>query len=473
MRHSIPARLVALLFVLALAAAVWRFWPRTPTLPAGEIRASGTIEATEVVISPKVSGRILSLAVDEGSAVRTGDLIAVLDSETLRAQVREARSNTDFAQAKLLEALHGNRPEQIAQARALVAQADAGVEGARKALGTASLGLARLSDLKAQLVDAEARYEADIAARQQAEDALKLLVAGPRFDQVKQAEGAVTQAKAALSSAQDNATRMTRLFQQGAISAQQNVAAVSARDQAQAALDQAQAHLADLKAGARPQEVGQARMAVAQASADLEGARLGLENARQVYQDRLNPLAQKNAARAAYDSAVAQAKAARDQLALLLAGTRIEDIHAAEAQVGQARAAVTQAQSQLGDASVYAPLSGVVETKSAEAGEVMTPGAPLVTVADLDHPWLRVYVPEDQYGRLKLGQKAKVSVDSYPGQVFTGKVVEIASDAEFTPKNVQTEQERVKLVFGIKINLENKDHRLKPGMPADAVVSVD
>ena len=123
-----------------------------------------------------------------------------------------------------------------------------------------------------------------------------------------------------------------------------------------------------------------------------------------------------------------------------------------------------------GDARVTAPIAGVINSKTAELGEVVAPGAPIVSLYDLDHVWLRVFVPENLYGRIKIGQDVSVTVDSYPKIVFHGTVSQIASDAEFTPKNVQTEEERVKLVYGVKVNLDNRDHRLKPGMPADAIL---
>ena len=127
----------------------------------------------------------------------------------------------------------------------------------------------------------------------------------------------------------------------------------------------------------------------------------------------------------------------------------------------------------VGDAQLYAPVTAVVKTKSALAGESLQPGSPVVTLADLDHIWIRVYVPEDQYGKLKLGQNVDVSVDSFPKEVFRGRLVSIATDAEFTPKNAQTPEERVKLVFAVKITVENPDRRLKPEMPGDATIRVN
>jgi HlyD family secretion protein len=117
---------------------------------------------------------------------------------------------------------------------------------------------------------------------------------------------------------------------------------------------------------------------------------------------------------------------------------------------------------------IYAPVSGVVLRKNVELGETVSPGIPVYTIGDLENPWIKVYVKEDKLGFVKLGQKAKITVDSYPGKVYEGKISYISSEAEFTPKNVQTQEERVKLVFGIKVSVKNINDELKPGMPADA-----
>jgi HlyD family secretion protein len=121
---------------------------------------------------------------------------------------------------------------------------------------------------------------------------------------------------------------------------------------------------------------------------------------------------------------------------------------------------------------LQAPFDGIVLVRQAELGEVVSPGTPIVTLADLDHIWLRVYLPETDLGKLHWGQEVNVRTDTYPGKTYRGRVSVIASDAEFTPKSVQTEKERVTLVYRIKIDVENPNHELKPGMPADAYVDV-
>ena len=141
-----------------------------------------------------------------------------------------------------------------------------------------------------------------------------------------------------------------------------------------------------------------------------------------------------------------------------------------EANIGRDRAALASAEAQLGYTVLRAPQAGVVLRKHVEAGEIVAAGTPVVTLADLRNIWLRIYVPEPQIGRIKLGQAAEITGDAYRGKVYAGRVTFINSEAEFTPKNVQTQEERVKLIFAVKITVDNPDQELKPGMPADAKI---
>ena len=122
---------------------------------------------------------------------------------------------------------------------------------------------------------------------------------------------------------------------------------------------------------------------------------------------------------------------------------------------------------QIENSIIKSPINGLVLSKNTEAGEVVLPGTSLLTVGDLSKPWVKIYIKETDLGKVKLGQKAEVRIDTYPDKVFEGKVTYISNQAEFTPKNIQTKEERVKLVFGIKVSLDNPLQILKPGMPAD------
>ena len=122
--------------------------------------------------------------------------------------------------------------------------------------------------------------------------------------------------------------------------------------------------------------------------------------------------------------------------------------------------------------TLSAPSNGVITVRQAELGEVVVPSTPVVTLADLDHIWLRAYIAETDLGRIRWGQEATVTTDTYPGKQYRGRVSFISSSAEFTPKSVQTYKERLTLVYRIKIDIDNPSHELKPGMPADAHIDL-
>jgi HlyD family secretion protein len=171
-------------------------------------------------------------------------------------------------------------------------------------------------------------------------------------------------------------------------------------------------------------------------------------------------------------AARAELRATREHVSLLKAGARPDAVAAARAQIAQADAALTMARARLAEATIVAPIDGVVLRKNLEAGETATPGVPIVTILDTKNLWLRAFVPETDIGRIRVGQPATITVDAYPGRGFAGAITEISSEAEFTPKNVQTKKERVNLVFRIKVAARNPDGVLKPGMPADAIIHV-
>jgi HlyD family secretion protein len=151
---------------------------------------------------------------------------------------------------------------------------------------------------------------------------------------------------------------------------------------------------------------------------------------------------------------------------------REEDLVARRADIARARAQVAIIDTQLQDTVVTSPIDGVVLVKSAEIGEVLAAGTTVVSIGDIDHPWLRAYINERDLGRVKLGQPAKLTTDSFPGKTYTGRVSFIASEAEFTPKQIQTREERVKLVYRIKIDVDNQAHELKTNMPVDAEIEI-
>jgi len=237
-----------------------------------------------------------------------------------------------------------------------------------------------------------------------------------------------------------------------------------------AGLRSAEATLRDLEKGARPQEIEDARAAVSSAEATRTMTEREYQRSDQLYTKNLIAAQDVDRARQAYEVAKAQERIARERLALLLAGSRPDQIDAARWQVTQAESALAQAQSRLREARVVSPIDGVVLRKNLEAGETANPGVPILTLVNPKDVWLRAYVPETEVGRLKVGDTAALRVDAFPNRVFTGRLIEIGSEAEFTPRNVQTKKERVTLVFRIKIQIDNPDGLLKPGLPADADV---
>ncbi len=462
-----PPVIAAIILVIVIAIILYNV---LRSVPATSVTASGIIEATQVTLSAKVLARVTDVYADEGQTVKKGQLLVKLYDADYAAQVAQAQAAYAAAQARLLEALHGARPEDITQARAAVSQAQAAVAGAQRQLSVAEQNYANVRDLEANLEAAQTNYNTAVANLQRTQEALRIVQQGARPEQIQAARAAVAQAQTALTQTQTDYQRAQQLYQRGAISASQLDAARTARDTAQAQLQAAQARLADLEAGATQAEVRQAEAAVAQARAQLVGAQNALRVARQAYRERLPQRQALEASRTQYNTSQAQLLQAQARLQELLAGTRPEEVQAAQAQANQAQAALAQAQTQLANTKVYSPMNGAVITRAVEPGDLATVGSTLMVLADLTSVKLTVYIEEPVYGRLKLGQPADVTVDSYPGTVFRGRVTKIAQQAEFTPKEIQTPEQRAKLVFAVEITVPNPQGKLKPGMPADAVM---
>jgi len=242
--------------------------------------------------------------------------------------------------------------------------------------------------------------------------------------------------------------------------------------QNKASLQEAMTRLAELRAGSRVQEIERARASVNAQAADLDKAKKDYERADILYKNGAISASQFEAAQNAHNTRAAQLKSAQETLSLVREGPRKEDIQAAEHRVQQVKAMVNASEERLKDTVLLAPISGVILRKNVELGETLSSGTPAFTIGDLENPWVKVYVKENKLGQVKLGQKADVKVDSFKDKTYDGTVTFISSEAEFTPKNVQTEEERVKLVFGVKVKVKNENGELKPGMPADVRISI-
>ena len=241
---------------------------------------------------------------------------------------------------------------------------------------------------------------------------------------------------------------------------------------AKAQLLAAQATLSQLTNGSRPQDVSAAQAAVRSAEADKQNAAAEDQRMQQLFADSAVSAQDRDRVRTAYKMASARADQVAQQLSIVIEGPRQEEIELATAKVEQAKQQLELAKTKLAYAQIAAPIDGVVLSKNIEVGEYVSPGTPVVTIGELNQVWLKAYIAESDLGKVKLGQKVSVTTDTYSNKTYRGYISFIASEAEFTPKNIQTSEERVKLVYRIKIVLENAAHELKPGMPADAVINL-
>lgn len=240
------------------------------------------------------------------------------------------------------------------------------------------------------------------------------------------------------------------------------------RAQAEAQVAAARAQVAELEAGARNEEIAQAQAALEAARQREADARRDLDRTRMLFEGGAVSREALDKARLAVELAESQRTQTNEQLRLVQAGPRRERIAAARAQVAQAEAAVRAADAALGNLTLVAPFDGVVTVRHRQPGEVVPPGAPVLTVLDPRDRWVRIYIREDRVGAVKLGGRADIRSDTYPGRAYPGEVSFIASEAEFTPKNVQTTEERVRLVYQVKVRIVGDPrHELKPGLPAD------
>lgn len=234
----------------------------------------------------------------------------------------------------------------------------------------------------------------------------------------------------------------------------------------------ARALLTELERGARPEELRQSQSTVVAAERRMQESESVLARTRRLYEGGAVSREALDQAETAHTVARTQFEQARDQLKLVDTGPRVERIDAQRALVRQADAAVAQVQATIDNALIRAPFSGVVTVRHREPGESTGPGSPVITVMNTNDRWVRIYVREDQVGRVAIGRSAQIKSDSHPNKTFNGRVTFIASEAEFTPRNVQTAEERVKLVYAVKIAIVgDAGMELKPGVPADVVVN--
>jgi HlyD family secretion protein len=244
--------------------------------------------------------------------------------------------------------------------------------------------------------------------------------------------------------------------------------AAARRAQAAAQVAAARAALAELEGGARQEEVEAARAALDAARDRLANSETDYERTRTLFEGGAVSRESLDNARLALEVAKSQRTQAAEQLQLVQKGPRPERIEQARAQVAQASAALRAAEAALGNLTLAAPFGGLVTVRVREPGEIVQAGSPVLTLMDPGDRWVRIYVQEDRLGAVHLGDRAVITSDTFPGKTYPGEVAFIASEAEFTPKNVQTTEERVKLVYAVKVRITgDPGYELKPGLPAD------
>ena len=426
--------------LLSLLLGAWSVGAPPPA-PAPLI-VSGTVEADSVRVTTQVAGRVESLPVDEGDEVQSGQVIAHLDDVLLQSQLKQAQAALAGAQAQLAQVEAGARAVDLQRAQAAVTLATAVRDGAQIAWEDAKAARDNPQDLNLRL--ALAKTQVDIAEQK-----------------VAQAEANAEAAKID----NDNWGRLVSL-----VSKRHTVCEPNGQNCQEFGADPGAINNATYQWNLSSQKLASAWDTLGIARAGHDAARASLIN---LQAQAANPLVANTQVNATYGQlqlAEAGVKSAEATLALTKAGATPEQIAVAQMVVRQAEAAVAAIQAQIDKTTLRSPISGIVTARAVSEGEMSAPGVSLLTLADLDHVRLTLYIPETDIARVKTGQNVAVSVDSFPGRTFTGIVSFISPQAEFTPRNTQTAQERAKLVFAIKVDIANGDHALKPGMFADAEI---
>ena len=444
MNHKRPPVPVIVILVLVILTAGY-FLIRSLIHPVSNaLTASGTIEVVQVIISPETGGKVMEVNVAEGDAVQAGEPRFRLDDSLLQAQRAVAQASLDLATAAAGTA---KRAQDTSEANWTLALDAAQAESA--AARTADWRLVNPADytltggyftLNEQQTAAKAEVDTARSARDAARTKLDDLLTDPSNASFVAVEQRLINARSSLLVAQDVLTRANLS------------ASADLKDSAQAAYDTAKTEVEDAQSAYDAFKDTQAAKTIITARADLAIAQEAYDAA--------------NDRQLAQQIGVNSPKVMAAQAALNQA---VEAAQQAQMAVAQAEASLALLDVQIAKLTVKAPAAGAVLTRSIQPGEVVSPAAAALTLGLLDDLSITVYVPEDRYGELSLGQTASVSVDSFPGVVFTASVVHIADQAEFTPKNVQTVQGRTTTVFAIKLQVQDPGGKLKPGMPADVL----
>ena len=439
----IPSMLVVLVVIILIASGYYAYVTLTKSNKSGALTASGTVEAAEVLIAPELSGKVSEVLVNEGDLVLAGDVLFRLDDTLLQAQRKVAAAGLDTAQAA----------SKTAESAAAVAQSQYDLT------------------LTAALTEGKANRNADWSAVQPAEFNQPAWYF-EKSEQLDSAQNEVTAAQSAVDAARSKLTSVEEKATSGDfISAEKRLMdARSAFDVAQGVLDVSATASQELKDSAQR---------------NYDDALSELNSAQNAYDDASTTSGASDVLTARADLRVAQERQdiAQDKVRILQTGSLSPKVTAAQKGLDQALAAAAQSKmavaqaeaslslldTQIGKLSITSPIDGIVLTRTTEPGEVVMPGSSMLTLARLSDLTITVYVPEDRYGELSIGQAAQVTADSFTGETFSGTVINISGQAEFTPRNVQTTAGRKATVFAIKLSLTDTNGKLKPGMPADVL----
>ena len=437
-----PPIYVIVVLILVLAAGVYWLVTELSKTNDASLTVSGTIEAVSSVVSPEMAGKIASISVSEGESVSAGDILFSLDDTLLNTQLESASASLETARKAAL----------TAQAAVTAAQANYDLVLAAALQESATVRAADWSTVNpggytleggtftsGELIDAAmAEVEAAAAARADAQRELEKLVADAENSDFLDAEKELLASKFEVQSAQD-------VLSKAVTSGNSNLKedAQSNFDLAKKNLEDAQEKYDNLLDTNSAEKVLAARRDLVLATERVQTAQTRLV----AMQTGENSLKVKSA-----QAALAQAQASADQ---------------AQAAVMQAEASVNLLEIQLEKLNVRASMDGIILSRSIESGEVLTAGAPAMTLGQLDPLTITVYVPESEIGQFSIGQEATLKVDSFPNDDFTAVIIHISDEAEYTPRNVQTTEGRKTTVFAVKLQVENTGGQLKPGMPAD------
>jgi multidrug efflux pump subunit AcrA (membrane-fusion protein) len=417
----------------------------TPEAEKAGIAASGFIEVRQVTLAPEVSGRVAQLMVDEGDQVTEGQVLVEIDADLLDAQIVEAEATVAMAEAQLARVQAGVRPEQVSVAEAAVTMAEAQQDAAYQAWQDAQLLRDNPQELDLQI--AATRSQIAVAERR-IEQLVPLKDAAELLDKLRERQVDIVE---------EGIDWSTFIPGVGQKSGHYSFPEGDKR-QAWAGWNLATTDL--WSAWVNLNQAVVARDTAQQSLSDLLAQRNNPQQAEvQVVQ-----------AEATYQQAMAAVGVAKASLDDLRAGPTQEQVEVARTGVEQARAALDALKVQRQNYTLRAPISGLVLERVIHEGENALQGTTLLTLGNLDSVDLTVYVPEPEVGQVFFEQPVEVTVDSFPNETFLGHVIWISDQAEFTPKNIQTQEERVTTVFAVKVRIPNPDQKLKPGMPADAVL---